>query len=151
MSEEPYLATDDATLQEARALMAEAFAYMDGVVDPPSSIHRLTLDDLRRADEVWVLGHPVRAAVVLTVRPEVLYLGKLAVDADHRGMGYARRLVEKAAARARALGLARLELQTRIELIDNHETFRRLGFTKVGETAHPGFTRSTSITMQKIP
>jgi phosphinothricin acetyltransferase len=42
-----------------------------------------------------------------------------------------------------------LELQTRVELIENHKTFGALGFEKVAETAHPGYSRPTSITMQR--
>ncbi|SLN34598.1 hypothetical protein ROH8110_01726 [Roseovarius halotolerans] len=47
------------------------------------------------------------------------------------------------------MGLSGLELETRIELTENHETFRRLGFVKSGEGAHKGFERSTYIIMRK--
>jgi hypothetical protein len=40
-----------------------------------------------------------------------------------------------------------LELQAGGELVENHATFRALGFTKVAETVHPGDTRPTSITI----
>ena len=47
-------------------------------------------------------------------------------------------------------GLSRcLLLETRIELTGNHAAFARMGFEKVGEKAHPGFARPTSITMEK--
>jgi hypothetical protein len=42
-----------------------------------------------------------------------------------------------------------LELQTRVELIENHKTFAALGFEKVAEAAHPGYDRPTSIVMRK--
>ena len=42
-----------------------------------------------------------------------------------------------------------LELETRIELTENHETFAALGFVKVSEGAHPGYDRTTFITMRK--
>jgi len=89
------------------------------------------------------------AVVFLTVKPGRLYLGKLAVDASMRGQGLARRLVAQAETRARILGLPVVELETRVELVENHATFARLGFAKTGETAHPGYDRPTSITMQK--
>lgn len=44
---------------------------------------------------------------------------------------------------------AYLELETRIELLENHATFAALGFVRVTESAHPGFSRPTSITMRK--
>ena len=51
---------------------------------------------------------------------------------------------------ARERGLAAIELETRIELVENHATFRALGFRKVAEKSHPGYARSTSITMRKL-
>jgi hypothetical protein len=54
-----------------------------------------------------------------------------------------------AEADAKILGLAALELESRIELTENHQAFAALGFTKTGETAHPGYNRATSITMRK--
>lgn len=66
-----------------------------------------------------------------------------------RGKGVARAMMAAAESLARGHGRAFLELQTRVELIENHATFRALGFEKVAETAHPGYDRSTSITMRK--
>ncbi|MEL6795078.1 MAG: GNAT family N-acetyltransferase, partial [Pseudomonadota bacterium] len=65
-----------------------------------------------------------------------------------RGMGLARRLMESAAREARRLGLAALELRTRIELTENHSAFAALGFERTAETAHPGYDRPTSVTMR---
>ncbi len=50
---------------------------------------------------------------------------------------------------ARENGRALRELQTRIKLVENHATFAALGFEKAAETAHPGYERTTSITMRK--
>ena len=89
------------------------------------------------------------ACIFLTPKPDCLYVGKLAVTEDARGNGYARQLIDLAEDRARALGLPRLELETRIELHENHAAFARLGFTKTAEAAHEGFSRPTFIIMQK--
>lgn len=140
----------DPALAKVLGLIRESFAYMDGRIDPPSSMHRLTVDDLSdhcETGEVWSLGDPLVACVVLSERPEALYLGKLAVAEGMRGRGLARQMIELTAERARALGKSRLELQTRIQLIENQQAFVALGFEKVGETAHPGFDRPTSVTM----
>ena len=115
-------------------------------------MHHLTLASLgaqAEAGEVWVIGAPVVASVVLTPRADVLYLGKLAVSEDQRGQGLARHLIEHAVRRARALGLNAVELQTRVELVENHATFARLGFTRNGTTAHAGYQRPTSVTMRR--
>lgn len=132
------------------ALIRAAFAYMEGRIDPPSSVHRLTADALsaRAAnEEIWVLedlGHPI-ACVVLTPEADHLYLGKLAVAEDCRGQGLARQLVRHAMARATALGLPELRLQTRVELEENQRAFAAMGFSETGRTAHEGHDLPTSI------
>jgi predicted GNAT superfamily acetyltransferase len=78
-----------------------------------------------------------------------VYVGKLAVEATIRRRGVARRIMEAAEALARASARPFVELETRIELTENHATFAALGFAKVGESAHPGFDRPTSIRMRK--
>ena len=54
----------DPALPQALALIHRSFAYMEGRIDPPSSVHRLTLAALReqaRDGEVWGIGTPLRA------------------------------------------------------------------------------------------
>jgi ribosomal protein S18 acetylase RimI-like enzyme len=134
-----------------RLIQAE-FAFMDDRIDPPSSMHALTpetIADQARTGEVWAIGTPPVACVFLAPKPAALYIGKLAVAASHRGQGLARQLIGLADTRARALRLPALELQTRVELTENHATFRALGFTETGRTAHSGFDRSTSITFRR--
>ncbi len=141
----PRRSTDPRAVLE---LLHLCFAGMEGRIDPPSSLRRLTVGDVAAA-EVWVLGNPVVACVFLTAKPHALYVGKLAVHPNHQGLGLARVMLDHAADRARALDLPALELQTRVELVENHAAFRALGFEKVGETAHPGFDRPTSVTFRK--
>ncbi|MDW4550229.1 GNAT family N-acetyltransferase [Defluviimonas sp. D31] len=132
-----------------------AFAYMDGVIDPPSSVHRLTEDAIARqaeAGEVWLLedeGRPI-ACLFLTLEPDRLYIGKLAVEEAFRGQGLARQLVALAEERARARGLGRLELQSRVELAANHAAFAAMGFEQTGATAHEGHERPTSLTFTRL-
>ncbi len=134
------------------ALIQTEFAYMEGVIDPPSSMQRLTAAAIAAQaaeGEVWALGHPPVACVFLTRKGDALYLGKLAVSSGHRGQGLARALVALAARRARDMGLQALELQTRVELTANQRTFAALGFAEIARTAHPGYDRPTSITLRK--
>lgn len=151
----PIRATDPYDWPAVLRLIQTSFAYMEGRIDPPSSMHRLTVQDVARQardGEVWVIeespGNPV-ACIFLTPLEDRLYLGKLAVALVWRGRGLARQLVEVAQARARLLGLPCLELQSRIELVENHAAFTSMGFRLAGETAHPGFDRSTSLTFRK--
>lgn len=149
----PYrVAPDSPQVGVVLSLIRDSFAFMDGRIDPPSSMHRLTekaVADHAARHEIWAIGTPPLAVVFLTAKPGRLYLGKLAVDAGWRGQGLARRLVAQAEARARALGLPVVELETRVELVENHAAFSKLGFVQTGETAHPGYDRPTSITMHK--
>lgn len=134
------------------ALIRAEFAYMDGVIDPPSSMHRLTEADIARQaemEEVWAIGTPPVACMFLTVQDDWLYLGKLAVASSQRGKGLARRLIDVAMQRAQALGLRGVELQTRIELTANHATFAAFGFVETGRSAHPGYDRPTTLTFRR--
>jgi GNAT superfamily N-acetyltransferase len=143
------IAPDDPAMADLLALIRGAFAFMDGVIDPPSSIHRLTLAELQGA-EVWAVGTPPVACVVLTPKTDILYLGKLAVVDAARGQGLARRLVNLALTRARALGLRAVELQVRIELTGNQAAFQAMGFAEIGRTAHAGYSHPTSITYRRM-
>jgi GNAT superfamily N-acetyltransferase len=145
----PHHITDRAHGPAVLSLLQRAFAGMQGRIDPPSSLHHLTVDGLFDMGEVWALGAPVIACVVMMPRKAVLYLGKWAVDPAHQGQGHGRRLLTQADARARALGLQMLELQTRVELCENHGVFRAFGFAEAGRSAHPGYDRSTIITFHK--
>lgn len=145
-------APDDPALSDILTLIRACFAYMEGRIDPPSSMHDLRLEDIRnqaRSGEIWSLGSPPAACLFLTPKPRALYLGKMAILPSHRGQGLARRLIELAAARARALGLPRLELQSRVELTEVHARFAALGFRQTGTTAHPGYDCPTSIVMTR--
>ncbi|MBU0645516.1 MAG: GNAT family N-acetyltransferase [Alphaproteobacteria bacterium] len=151
MIPERILAHDPRLPQVLRLIQTE-FADMDGRIDPPSSMHRLTLDAIATeaaTDEIWAMGTPPGACVILTPKSGRLYIGKLAVAKSLRGTGLARHLMHHAEVRALDLGLAVLELQTRVELIENHATFRALGFEERERTAHVGYDRPTSITFQK--
>lgn len=134
------------------ALIRRAFAGMEGRIDPPSSMHRLTLAaiaDQAGAGEVWAIGQPPVACLFLTPEPDALYLHKLAVDPGAQRRGHARRLIDVAVTRAQARGLPRLRLQTRVELTENHAAFHAMGFVQTAATAHPGYDRPTSLTFER--
>ena len=148
----PSRAVDPYDWQALLDLIRSAFAYMEGRIDPPSSMQHLTAAGLAaqsQTAEIWVIGAPPVACVILTPKPGALYIGKLAVAEGHRGKGLARRLIDLAQDRAVALGLPVLELQTRVELASNQATFRALGFAEAGRTAHLGYARPTSITYRR--
>ena len=135
-------------------LLQSAFAYMDGRIDPPSSLRRLDVDELRAKARqqsliLAISGDALVGCALAEVRGDCVYVGKVAVATEYRGRGVARQLLATAESIARRRGLRVLELQTRVELVENHQTFAALGFKKTGETTHPGYTRPTSITMRR--
>ncbi len=134
------------------ALIRGAFAGMDGRINPPSSALALTPAVLARQaarDMLWLIGTPPVACVLGTVRGDALYLSKLAVAPDAQRRGHARALIAAAETCARTLRLAALTLSTRVELAENHATFRALGFAEVGRSTHPGFAQPTSVVFRK--
>lgn len=135
-------------------MAVRSFAYMDGVIDPPSSIHRLTPAALaeKAAKETALVAFcrgALAGCVFLTDKGDELYIGKLAVEPSMQGIGVGRALIAAAERHARGLGRAALELQTRVELTGNQTAFARLGFRETGRSAHEGFDRPTSVTMRK--
>jgi GNAT superfamily N-acetyltransferase len=139
--------------ERVRALILAAFAYMDARINPPSSALRLTAQSMKADAEKGALllaecDGDLVGCVFAQTKGDALYIGKLAVRPGLQGEGIGRKLVDAARAEARRLGLGMLELQTRVELTENHATFARMGFVKTGETAHEGFDRPTSITMR---
>ena len=142
----------DKELADILRLIQDAFSYMECRIDPPSSMYRLTVAEIAQncsSGEVWSLGTPIIACMFLKCKDDALYIGKLAVDENHRGKGLARKMIAIASERAKAHGMSHLELFTRIELIENHLAFSRLGFETVAQASHPGYEKTTYLVMRK--
>jgi len=139
---------------ELLKLIRDSFAYMDGVIDPPSSAGLLTADNLQQKakDETGFaafMDDDLVGCVFIKEKNDGFYLGKLAVASAFEGRGVGRLLMQKAEDVALAKGKPSIELQVRIELARNRAVFEKLGYRKIAETAHPGYSRPTSITMRK--
>lgn len=140
--------------EELLALIMGSFAYMDGVIDPPSSAHRLTVDSLKEKarDEIGLTAEVdgrLLGCAFLRPEPDFLYVGKLAVSPEAQGSGIGSRFLTDAEAIARDLGKPTLRLETRIELTGNHRRFGAWGFVRTAEKSHAGYDRITFIEMQK--
>ncbi len=140
----------DAVLEVLHA----AFALQPRETDPPSSAHAETAESLaaHAASGGLVIaerdGRPI-GCVFFREEPDSLYLHKLAVDPVVRDQGLARRLVDAVAAEAARRGRHRLSLSTRKALPENVALFERLGFEKVGQGTHPGYSAPTFWKMVK--
>ena len=136
------------------ALLHAAFAYQHDRIDPPSSLHALNAELLaeKAMSEhllIAVEGDALIACAFAKPQPGHLYIGKVAVSPHRQGEGIGRLLMQAAQELALQKGLAALELETRIELHENHRTFAALGFARIAENAHAGYNRTTSIRMRK--
>jgi ribosomal protein S18 acetylase RimI-like enzyme len=136
------------------ALLHRAFAVQEVATDPPSG----ALGE--SAESVAALiaagggagifdGHEAIACVLWRVKDGGLYIGRLAVDPAHRRRGLARALIAAAEAHARAQGLPRVWLSTRLALAGNRRLFAACGFVEGAASAHPGYAAPTSIAMSK--
>jgi predicted N-acetyltransferase YhbS len=87
--------------QELLNLIHASFCYMDGLIDPPSSAHRLTTDGLRdkAREEIGLVafdGDAILGCAFLAERADHIYLGKLAVAPALQGRGIGRALMAAA-------------------------------------------------------
>ncbi|MEX2629312.1 MAG: GNAT family N-acetyltransferase [Tistlia sp.] len=141
------------------ALIRRSFAGQEGRIDPPSSVRALDVASLaeKAAHERLLLvrdagGAPLACAFLrlgAAAPGAPAYLGKIAVEPALQGRGLGRALVAEALRLATAAGCRALELQTRIELTDNHRVFAALGFQRGADTAYPGYARPTSLTFRR--
>jgi len=140
--------------EDLLAVVRKSFAYMDGVIDPPSSVHRLTAQTLRAKAQAEIgflalAGGTIVGCAFIAEQTDHFYLGKLAVLPAHQRSGVGKRLLAAAERHAVDAGKPLMELQTRVELTGNQRAFRSLGFVETGRTAHQGYDRPTSVTMRK--
>ena len=136
--------------QVLHRLLAQAFAPMEGRIDPPSSMRELSPETVATkcgVEDLVIARHGDQVVGCLFAKQECMtyVLGKIAVARHLRQRGIARAMVEAAADRATGLGLDALELQSRVELTENHAAFYSMGFRQSGTFTHPGYAEPTSL------
>ena len=135
-------------------LLHEAFLFMGDRIAPPSSLHLLTPDSIAakaQHESLFLATHRAKlvGCVFATPKPDSLYVGKLAVHPDYQRNGIGRRLMDAVERYALSKGIQALELNTRIELTENHNTFKSMGYFVISEHSHEGYDRPTYISMRK--
>ncbi len=134
---------DYARWDAVQHLVQQAFAYMERLLGYPARAAQLTAADLAaeaRTSTVYLIVFHDRPVACLFCRASrdtlrALYIGKLAVAANHRGAGLARQLVSAAEDAARARGLTALTLDTGAAFPQLHTAFQK---TWVRPTVNPG-------------
>lgn len=147
---------DDA--ETVHALVKSAFAEYDGNMPVQPGALRETLDEVKHdieggnlllafdvphdaaadAGDMAALGsgEPV-GTVRYEVKPDHLYVGRLAVRPDRRGQSIGTRIMLNMEYEARELGLTRIRLGTRESMPGNVAFYERLGYTIVERVPHP--------------
>lgn len=129
-----------ATVADIPAILAvtkSAYALYNGRLDPPSGVVHEQPDAVERYFEtggviVAEVGGEIVGAVRYEPREDYLYLGRLAVAPAWQRQGIGRRLVEAVEEWALLLGLDEVHLGVRMELTENHDLYRHLGYVENG-------------------
>ena len=146
---------EPADAETVAALVRAAFAAHSVATDPPASARLLTAADVAAhlarggGGAVVTEGDAVVASVMWSPADGGLSDSRLAVAPAWRRRGLARALLGAAEAAARAAGLPRVHLATRLVLLDNQRLFAAAGYVEVSRSAHPGYTQPTSIALEK--
>ena len=135
-------------------LVTDAYAYMDGRIDPPSSATRMSVEDYaQKARDEWLLtgveGDELLACAFVAPQGDAAYIGKVAVRGDRQGQGLFRQCYVAIERTVRDRGFAAIELKVRVELTEVRAVYERLGFRRVADNRHEGYDRTTNITMRK--
>ena len=131
---------DDATL--VHEIMHAAFAEYRGILDPPSSAHAETVEDVTRALAAgggalaWVGDEAVGSARYRR-QPDHLYIGRISVLPTHRGRGIGGALVTFLEGHACTLGSPEVRLEVRMALDRNLALYERLGYQIREIVPHP--------------
>jgi ribosomal protein S18 acetylase RimI-like enzyme len=147
-------ATSSDALEIAKTIAA-AFEQYRGNLVPESGAFRETAEGIAAelktgAGAIVAERNGVMLGCVMTKSLEGdLYLGRLSVRPEARGLGLAKRLVAAVEDDARARGLPGVRLGVRIALPYNQQLFSSLGYREISREAHPGFEYPTSINMRK--
>ncbi len=136
------------------ALIRTAFAAQSVATDPPPSALRVTATDVLAhlragGGAVAVAAGELAGSALWAEQNDGLYLGRLAVAPARRRRGIAKALLAAAEAAARANGVARIRLSTRLVLHDNRRLFASCGFVETTREAHPGYAEPTFVNMEK--
>lgn len=151
------IALREATVADAGMLLQvlqTAFAEYREQLDPPSGVHRETVETLREKMRTtqWLIaleGEQAVGCVMCEPREDYLYLGRLAVLPAFRRRGIGKTLIEYVEAHARAEGFSRVRLGVRLALPHLRARYERIGYQFVEAHTHAGYTEPTYVILEK--
>jgi GNAT superfamily N-acetyltransferase len=130
-----------ADLSNITSVIAAAYGrYRDRMDRPPAPV--LTdYSDAVAAGQVWVLGDPVIAVLVLVPEQETMLVENVAVTPASQGTGLGRRLMEFAERQALSRGLRRMTLYTNEVMTENLAIYAKLGYRETARRSQDGYDR----------
>lgn len=145
----------DADAETIVQILHDAFREYDGVLVPPSGVHRETVESVcaKMQTGQWLLARDNGRAVGCVwcePRDGYMYLGRLAVVPERRGRGIGDVLIDAVETRARELGFTRVRLGVRFVLTDMRAAYERRGYVFVETRTHEGFTEPTYVILEKM-
>lgn len=141
------------------SLLQGTFAAHNGIIDPPSSVTRLTLEQVEsdaragtlltaEAEDEEIIGC-MFAKTETDDQGDFLYLYHIAVAPLWQGKGIGAMMLSTVETIAKGHEIPRMQLMSRIELDGNHAFFQRHGFVELGSFTHEGFDHPTSLRFEK--
>ncbi|MBK9715892.1 MAG: four helix bundle protein [Kouleothrix sp.] len=145
----------DADIATIFAVTQAAFGEYLGRLDPPSGVHKETVETVREKlasghSVLALLGERVVGSVFYKAEPAYVYLGRLAVLPDQRGRGIATALIGYVERRARELARPRVRLGVRVALPHLRARYERMGYGVVEQRYHEGYAEPTYVMMEKL-
>jgi ribosomal protein S18 acetylase RimI-like enzyme len=123
-------------------VMKGSFAEYVSVLDPPSGVERETEKDVAESLDLGGMllawrGETAVGTVRFQFRERLMYVGRLGVLPDHRGLGIGSKLMEAVEQIARQGGVGTIEIIVRQSLESNLILYRKLGYSREKWTEHP--------------
>lgn len=127
-----------ADLGQIEDVVAAAFErHLQRMGFPPSQLLRDDSEAIE-AGQVWVLGNPIVAAIVLIEMDDTLIVENLAVHPNMQGQGLGRQLMQHAEQIARDRGLRRLRLDRNEINLELRGFFAHLGYVEMDRLSEYG-------------
>lgn len=135
-------------------IIVRSFEHYRHTLIPTPSVFRETDASLREKLELgggyFALAENKRVGFVsYELRETYVYLGRLSVLPEYRGLGIGKALIGAVEGIAHKHHLYQIRLNVRIALVENHTLFESVGFKKIASHKHNGFSEPTYIEMSK--
>lgn len=122
-------------------LNAAAYAkYSDRMDQPPGPVQHDYSPEIA-VGQVWLVGQPPVAVIVLVPAEDHLLINNIAVHPGAQGHGIGRQLMEFAERQAAKVGLSCLTLYTHETMVENIAFYTRLGYRETDRRTDSGFRR----------